>query len=50
LVSFEESQNNPIKPSVLFDNMFSEPSPWPIAGYGSSNDTNFIGRRKFRTG
>jgi len=30
--SFEDEQNDPVKPSHLFRNMFENPSPW-LAGY-----------------
>ena len=30
--TFEDEQNDPVKVSKLFNNMFEEPSPW-LAGY-----------------
>lgn len=43
--TFKEEQENPVKPSEIFEDIFAKPTPWP-AGSFESNQTNFIGRRK----
>lgn len=42
--TFKEEQEEPVKVSEIFEDMFSKPNVWPISGY-ASNDSNFIGRR-----
>lgn len=41
--TFREEQENPVKVSDLFHDMFNKPTPWVLT-YGE-NDTNFINRR-----
>lgn len=36
--TFKQEQDNPVKVSQLFSNMFEEPSPW-IAGFKLSDNT-----------
>lgn len=42
--TFKEEQENPVKVGDIFSNMFSDPAPYPVTGYGS-NLTEQTGRR-----
>lgn len=43
--TFQEEQQNPVKISDVFSNMFSDPAPYPVSGYGSDVATEQTGRR-----
>lgn len=42
--TFKEDQDNPVKVSEVFSDMFTKPAPFPVSGY-SSQDPESVGRR-----